>query len=95
MGERACHEVAAGGEGSVEMTLLGLEPLPTLTVGMGVGIPGSTGGCELFAEDQDVGVGDILLADEIDPGLYCVCVFDVGNIFAGQTTSYEVRVEHP
>lgn len=95
MGETACHDVTAGGEGSIEMTLLELEPLNTLTVGMGVGTPGSAGGCELFAEDQDVGAGDILLADEIDPGPYCVCVFDVGNIFAGQTTSYDVRVEHP
>jgi hypothetical protein len=96
MGGRSCHDVDVGEDGSIEMSLVDLQPLASMTIGMGVGVAGTTTTeCSLFAEDTAVDLGDVLLSDELTPGPYCVCAFDVGNIFAGQTVSYEVRVEHP
>lgn len=96
MGGRGCHDVDVGEDGSIEMSLVDLQPLASMTIGMGVGVAGTTTTeCSLFVEDTAVDLGDVLLSDELAPGPYCVCAFDVGNIFAGQTVTYEVRVEHP
>ena len=94
-GERSCHDVDVGEQGSLEMSLVELEPLQSMAIGMGVGVAGGAAGCSLFVEDEAVHVGDVLLSDELAPGPYCVCAYDVGNVFAGQTATYEVRVEHP
>lgn len=95
LGETSCHDVDLASSGSLELTLLDLEPLASLRVGMGVGRPAEAGSCALFAEDREVSIGNILLSEDLDAGDYCVCVFDVGNVFPGQTVTYELRIEHP
>jgi hypothetical protein len=97
LGETSCHDFVTTEVGDVELTITDLEPLGTLTLGMGVGVPdeAATSGCSLFAADQSVRLGDILLSSQLAVAEYCLCVYDVGNIFAGETVTYSIDVTHP
>ena len=81
--------------GSAEMTITALEPLATLTVGLGIGNVGDDATCILFAQDNSVRVGETLRASGLTPANYCVRISDVGNIFEGVTVDYSVDVDHP
>ena len=97
LGEVSCHAFTAMQSGPAEMKITSLEPLQTLTVGLGLGNddgdPASA--CPFFATDRSVRVGETLLTSVVATDSYCVCVFDVGNIFADQTVTYVFDVDHP
>lgn len=97
LGETSCNLFEVMETGDVTMKLTELAPLGTLTVGVGVGTEDSSvdTGCSLFASDRSVRVLEKLVSGGLNPGVYCVCVFDVGNIFPDQTVTYTVEVEHP
>lgn len=92
----SCHNFTQIAFGDVQLTIKSLEPLGTLTVGMGIGQADETQetGCALFATDNNVRVDESLTSSSNDVGEYCTCVYDVGNIFPDVTVSYTVEVEH-
>jgi len=96
LGTTSCHFFSQVALGDVRLSVTGLMPLETLTIGMGIGTADEAQetGCALFARDNSVRLGDVLTSNSNDVGDYCVCVFDVGNIFAEAIVSYTVDVEH-
>jgi hypothetical protein len=79
--------------GTLDMTLTSLSPLTSITVGFGVGLPSGTAGCDLqlgYTESARVGA---TLSGAIDPGSYCVALYDVGNV--SQAVTYTITVIHP
>ena len=96
LGTTSCHGFSQVALGDVRLTITSLMPLETLTIGMGIGRPDEAveTGCALFASDNSVRLNEVLTSNGNDVGDYCVCLFDVGNIFADQVVSYTVDVEH-
>lgn len=99
--DTSCHHFETSERADVTLNLTEIGPLPTLTVGMGIGtsdeiVEGSDEdqGCTLFASDRSVQAPATLLSASLGAGQYCVCVFDVGNIFANRVIDYTVEVEH-
>ncbi len=84
---------------NTEATINALEPVPTLTVGLAVGNVVSAAdiedSCVPFASDRSVRAGESFLIAALDPGDYCISVFDVGNVFPDATVTYELTVVHP
>lgn len=90
------HLFSIAGRNDTEISITSLEPLSTLTVGLGVGTSDDGGAtCALLAQDRSVRVGETLLVSSLAIGDYCVAVFDVGNIFPDQTVTYAIDVLHP
>ncbi len=79
------------------MKITSLEPVDTLTVGMGIGTwdPSLEAPCSVFAQDNRVNQNSTLLSANITPGDYCVSIGDVGNLFPDAIVTYEVEVLHP
>jgi hypothetical protein len=96
-GERTCHGFSLSVPGSITLELTKLEPLGSLTVGLGVGQPNATAldTCDLVAQDNTVRVGELFSSEGLPAGNFCVCVFDVGNIFPGVVIGYTVEATHP
>jgi hypothetical protein len=97
LGGSSCHFFDVAQAGPVTMSVTALAPLETLTVGLGVGLPDDSveSGCGLIVADTSVRKDESFLASVNTVGSHCVCVFDVGNIFAGQNVTYTLDVEHP
>lgn len=97
LGETSCHDFITAQTGDVDMTISAIAPLETLTVGMGIGTPDAAveAGCVMFALDSSVRLGEILQSPQLEAAEYCVCVYDVGNIFPSETVTYSVDVTHP
>lgn len=90
------HLFSIAGRNDTEIKITALEPLNTLTIGLGVGTSDDGGEtCALLAQDRSVRVGETLLVSSLAVGSYCVAVFDVGNIFPDQTVDYTIEVLHP
>ena len=98
-GGTSFHTFSVAQIGNTEATINALEPVPTLTVGLAVGnvVDGADieTSCVAFASDQSVRAGESFLIAALDPGNYCISVFDVGNVFPDATVSYELTVVHP
>ncbi len=102
--DQSLHTFTAVQSGFVRMTLTELGPLETVTIGIGVGQPSTTtdeegqeviGNCVLLASDRSVNLGDSLLTNGTIAGIeYCVTVFDVGNLFEGNSVTYTMTIEH-
>lgn len=97
LGETACHTFTSVNPGPAELTITALAPLETLTVGIGIGLDDGdpATACSYFAADSSVRVNQTLLSQLGSAATYCVCVFDVGNVFPDQTVTYTFTVEHP
>lgn len=97
LGEASCHVFTTVNAGPAELTITGLAPLDTLTVGLGIGIDDGDPetACSYFAVDRSVRVAETLQSQLTAETTYCVCVFDVGNVFPDQTVDYTLDVEHP
>lgn len=93
----SCHDFELSVDGNVEMQITDLQPLGSLTVGLGLGTPDpeAPGECARFVNDGSVNLGDVLASSGLEAGPYCACVFDVGNIFVGQDVDYALEVSHP
>ena len=77
--------------GTIDVTLTSLSPVSTLTVGVGVGIT-PTNGCDVQAWNNAATTGTILTS-AINPGTFCVTVYDMGSVTDAVT--YTVAVTHP
>lgn len=100
-GDTSCHHFETSERADVTMKLIDVQPLDTLTLGMGIGTTGEVvegsdegPGCSEFASDNSVQKNSTLLSARLGAGQYCVCVRDVGNIFAKRVIDYTVEVEH-
>jgi len=82
---------AAASGGTVTFTLVALTPQSTITVGLGLGTPG-TSGCSLSSTSENVKVGTAL-STTLSAGTYCVALYDLGNLNA--TNNYTLTVLHP
>jgi hypothetical protein len=93
---RVCHDVNLALGGSVTFEIIELKPLPSLTVGLGLGQPSvtNTSLCSIIAEDRTVTTFELFLSEGLPAGLYCVCIFDVGNIFPGEIVDYVIETVH-
>ena len=69
------HQFTVVATGNIEMTITSLEPVATLTVGLGVGNFDATADppCFIFASDNRVVAGAVLLSSGQPPGEYCLC----------------------
>lgn len=96
-GESSNNVFTVSQTGGVELRITKLEPVRTLTVGMGIGNWDESleTPCQVFASDSRVVVNAVLVSLGVTAGEYCVQVRDVGNVFPGATVSYTVQVLHP
>jgi hypothetical protein len=94
---RECHGFTVNFNGSVTLEITELKPLSSLTVGLGLGQPAASDPeiCSIIAEDRSVRTFELFLSEGLPSGLYCVCIFDVGNIFPDQTVQYVIESMHP
>lgn len=93
--ERSVHDFTAVANGFARMTLTELNPVNTLTIGLGLGQRDEDDNCVLLASDNSVRLNDSLLSSGLVGGTpYCVSVFDVGNLFAGNVVEYTLTIEH-
>ncbi|MDA8016766.1 MAG: hypothetical protein MPN21_04890 [Thermoanaerobaculia bacterium] len=97
LGETDCHGFMTSLTGDIDIELADLGPLETLTLGMGIGTPdeAAADGCSFFASDSSVTRSTILQSPSLVAGDYCVCIFDVGNIFPDEVVTYTLDVTHP
>ncbi len=95
--ETSEHSFTVSQTGTVELKIIKLEPVATLTVGLGIGRFDATAmpPCTVFASDRRVVVGSVLISGSVAPGEYCVQIGDVGNVFPDATVTYTVEVLHP
>jgi hypothetical protein len=77
--------------GTLTATLVSLSPQATITMGFGIGQPATTG-CSLISADETSRVGSVLQGT-IDPGTFCVELYDIGNVQG--SVDYTVTVDHP
>ncbi len=92
-----CNSFSMQNGGSVQIELVELQPLRTITMGMGIGTPDNSlaSRCAMFAQDDSVRIFQVFASSGLAPGNYCTCVYDVGNIFPGETVSFAQEVVHP
>ena len=95
--EEVFHQFTVVETGDVDMTITELQPVETLTVGLGIGTfdVEADPQCVPIATDTRVVVGATLLSSNIEPGEYCMLIGDVGNVFPDATVTYTVEVVHP
>lgn len=95
VGGYAFRSITAVKAGAITVTLTSLSSVgstTTLKVGMGLGIPDSTGtGC-LFTRTTETAAGGALTAN-VDAGAYCVRLWDLGTLKA--TTPFTVTIIRP
>lgn len=91
------HVFTVVARGDITLEITSLEPVATLTVGMSLGRfdAAAEQPCSVFASDNRVVVGSVLLSSNREPGEYCVNIGDVGNVFPDATVTYTVDVTHP
>ncbi len=96
-GGRECHDFTVNAVGPVTLEITELAPLLSLTLGLGLGQPAEIDPeiCSIIAEDRSVHVFEIFLSEGVAAGVYCVCIFDVGNIFPDVTVEYTIESIHP
>jgi hypothetical protein len=90
-GGAATHAFNVSQAGTLDATLTSISPQSTITVGFGVGQV-TTGGCSLISVTEGGRVGSDL-SGPINPGSYCVTIYDVGNV--QDSVSYTLTVVHP
>jgi hypothetical protein len=80
--------------GTINATLVSAGPPPTITMGLGIGTPSTTGVCSLLSGAYGAYQPSTTaqLNGTLAAGTYCIEVFDVGNA-AGPIT-YTVTVAH-
>ena len=87
------HQFVAQQSGTTIITVVSLEPLNTIIIGIGIGNPDGED-CLLVAQNGVVTQGNIL-PTTTGIGTLCVAILDVGNVTAEQPIDYVLEVEHP
>jgi len=93
-GGTAARAFSAASSGTVSITLTQIGPPADAVVGLGVGIPQSTGaGCLLTQTIQTGAASSPQLAVPVDAGTYCVRLYDTGTLAA--TVAFSVTIVRP
>jgi len=89
----ASRSVAAHGRGPISVTLTSTTPAGAV-LGLGVGIPRSTGGgCSLTASVNAAAGTPDQLTVIAEPGGYCVQVYDPGTL--SEPVAFSLSITHP
>lgn len=92
VGGYAFRSITAVKAGTVTVTLNSVGSSSTLKVGLGLGIPDSTGtGC-LFTRSSETAAGGVITAS-VDAGSYCMRVWDLGTLTT--TIPFTVTIVRP
>lgn len=91
-----CHFFMTAAAGEITAGIVELKPLSSLTVGLSLGRPADIDPsiCSIIGEDRSARINETFLSANNPAGEYCVCIFDVGNIFPGEVVTYKIDVEH-
>jgi len=92
VGGYAFRSITAVKAGTISVTLTSAGSSSTLKVGLGLGIPDSTGTACLFTRSTETAAGGQLSATA-DAGNYCLRVWDLGTLTA--TTPFTVTIVRP
>jgi hypothetical protein len=87
------HVFTVAAPGVVNVTLTSVGP-PTVAVGIGLGITGGVNACTLTTTQVSAGGPAPLFGQAVDPGTYCVQVYDVGNLTT-PSVPFSVTIDHP
>jgi hypothetical protein len=94
VGGSASRSFTATTAGQVTLSLTSLSPGAGLTAGVGIGVEGSNStGCKLTKIVHTGAGGGPHVTAQVDPGDYCVSVFDIGTFI--DTTSFSLTIAHP
>jgi hypothetical protein len=88
------HNFNVAVAGTVSVTLVSAGPPPTITMGLAIGNPGTTGTCSIISNGSTATPAGTAaqLTGTLAAGAYCVVVGDLGN--ALQPIAYTVTVAH-
>jgi hypothetical protein len=88
------HNFTVAVGGTVSVTLVSAGPPPTITMGLAIGNPSSTGSCSILSGGSTTTSAGTTaqLSGTLAAGGYCVAVVDIGN--ALQPVVYTVTVAH-
>lgn len=93
-GGTAARAFTAASPGTVSITLAQIGPPADAVVGLGVGIPQSTGtGCLLTQAIQTGASPSPQLTVSVDAGAYCVRLYDIGTLTAA--VAFTVTIVRP
>ena len=87
------HPFTVGVLGQVDLTLVKTEPVATITLGMGITQTASGSCIPVPLGFNNAAVAGTVLSGTADAGMYCVILYDVGNV--ADTINYTVTVTHP
>jgi hypothetical protein len=88
------HHFTIQQAGNIDATLTDIQPLNTITLGLGLGVWDSTANtCTLQVSSNAAKLNLTLAASVSVPGELCVGIFDVGNI-STDTVNYTVVIHH-
>jgi hypothetical protein len=95
--ETDCHFFSLTNIGDITIQITELEPLGSITLGLALGTPAMEDptACADFADDRSVRLLEVFTSTTLQPGAYCTCIGDVGNIFPDKTVTYAYEVTHP
>jgi hypothetical protein len=77
--------------GEINVTLKVLDPVSTVTIGMGLGFWTGTSCSLLIADDQAI-LNELLIGSTTREGEFCARLYDVGQLSA--PTDYTIEVRH-
>lgn len=86
------HAFTVAQSGPLTVTLTAAGPPPTIFIGLGVGTPAGTSCSLLVTANAQAGMVAQLTGTVTNPGMFCLAVYDVGNLAADVT--YSVTVSH-
>jgi hypothetical protein len=86
------HTFTVAQNGTLTVTLTAAGPPPTIFIGLGVGTPSGTTCSLLVTANAQAGTAAQLTGSVTNPGMFCLAVYDVGNLIADVT--YSVTVSH-
>ena len=88
------HGFVVQKEGDVTVTILAMSPQSTITVGVGIGTSPDGFTCTLVAVNNSMRLGGSATG-RFAPSVYCVAIFDVGNLLTQDPLAYTLQVVHP
>ncbi|HXY41975.1 MAG TPA: hypothetical protein VEQ10_20025 [Vicinamibacteria bacterium] len=90
-GGSAAYNFTLASDGTITVTLTSLSPQSTITMGIGLGTPGTTG-CVVSSTQENVKVG-VPIQASLTAGPYCLTFYDLGNMTG--TNTYTLTILHP
>jgi hypothetical protein len=87
------YHAVLSGLGPVILTLTGIGPDPSVTIGMSIGVLNGVA-CSAVMDNTAATVGSQLIGTATGPTTLCVRIYDAGTVAADATLTYEVTVKY-